>query len=169
MKIKLNSFKSWRSIRTFLDRQVCDDVVKDLISSGRDKLDYMGEKLLSFTIIQDKEKIEKLNNVTKLGMMKKSSVDIIKRLGKTPDFDMFYGAPTVIMISVKKRSKVIGDIIADVVHKIITKAKDLGLATNWNSFVKYHFTDEMSAEDKLQLDIPEDYTPHYVISVGYPN
>lgn len=169
MKITLKSFKSWRSIRTYLDKQVCDDLVKDLIHAGKEKFDSMGDKLLSFTVIQDKEKIDKLNRVTKLDMMKKSSVDIVKRLGKTPDFDIFYGAPTVIMISVKDKSKIIGDLIADVIHKIIVAAKDLGLATNWNSFIKYHFTDDLSSEDKLLLNIPEDYTPHYVISVGYAN
>lgn len=167
MKITLNSFKSWRSIRTYLDKQICDDLIKDLIAAGKDKFDVVGDKILSFTIIQDKEKIDKLNKSTKLDMMKKSSVDIVKRLGKTPDFDIFYGAPTVIMISVKDKSKIIGDLIADVVHKITIAAKDLGLATNWNSFIKYHFTDEMDTSEKELLNIPLNFTPKYVISIGY--
>lgn len=167
MKIILNSFKSWRSIRKYMDKQVCDDLVTDLIKAGKVKFDSMSDKFLSFTVIQDKEKIEKLNKITKIDMMEKSSVDIVKRLGKTPDFDIFYGAPTVIMISVKDQSKILGDLIGDVVHKIITAAKDCGLATNWNSFIKYHFTDEINTSEKEQLNIPEDFTPYFVISVGY--
>ncbi|QEN04703.1 hypothetical protein EW093_08280 [Thiospirochaeta perfilievii] len=167
MKMSLNSFKTWRSIRKYMDKQVCDDLIKDLIKAGRAKFDGMSEKFLSFTVIQDKDKLEKLNCITKVDMVKKSTIDIVSRLGKTPDFDMFYGAPTVIMISVKNRTKIIGDLIADVIQKIVMAAKDFGLVTNWNGFIKYHFTDGITTDEKELLDIPEDYTPYYVISVGY--
>lgn len=167
MKITLNSLRSWRSIRSYLDKQINDDYIRDLIKAGKEKVDVMGDKLLSFTVIQDKEKLEKLNNITKIEMVKKSSVEIVSRLGKTKDFDMFYGAHTVIMISVKDRSKVIGDVIGDVIHKIVTAAKDLGLAASWNGFIKYRFSDGIANEDKELLDIPDDYIPCYAISVGY--
>lgn len=155
--------KNWRSIRKYLDKQICDDAIKQLLKSGKEKLDIMGDKLWSFTVIQSKEQIDEINKLTKLDMKENSDVDIITRLGKTSDFDIFYGAPTVIMVSVKDKSKGLISICGDSVHNIVNKAKKLGLATNWNSFIKYHFF------DKTTLDIPEDYTPYYAISVGYAN
>lgn len=151
----------WRSIRTYIDKQIGEESIKQLLKSGKEKFDNMGNKLWSFTVIQSKEQIEEINKLTKLDMIKKSSVPIIKRLGKTKDFDIFYGAPTIIMVSVKDKSKALGNICGESVHKIVNTAKKMGLSTNWNSFIKYHFF------DKSKLNIPEDYTPYYVISVGY--
>lgn len=165
--MKFKSFKTWDSIRKYLDKQVCDDVIKDLLKAGKDKFDSMGDKLLSFTVIQNKDQIDELNKITKVDMTKKSDVDIVTRLGKTPDFDIFYGASTVIMISIKDRSKAFGDLCGDVIHNIVSAAKDLGLSAHWNSFVKYHFSDGVKKEEKQSLNIPDDYIPHYVISLGY--
>ncbi|MGL1892804.1 MAG: nitroreductase family protein [Spirochaetaceae bacterium] len=167
MKKVLDNFRSWRSIRTYLDKQINDETIKQLLKDGKDKLETVGDKVWSFTVIQNKKIIKELNILTKKDMFKKSDVDIINRLGKTPDFDIFYGAPTVIMISVKDKSKAIGDACSDAIHNIITQAKNLGLAANWNSFVKYHFTDNNDPEEKQKLDIPDDYTPYYAISIGY--
>ncbi len=168
MKIDFSNLKSWKSIRKYLDKQVCDDIIRDLLKAGKEKIDLVGDKLISFTVIQDKEKLEILNNKTKKDMVEKSTVDIISRLGKTPDFDMFNGASTVIMISIKDKSKIFVDIIGEVIHKIVTEAKELGLAAHWNSFVKYHFKDSGDHEILEELSVPENYTPYYVISVGYP-
>lgn len=167
MKIQLDTFKSWRSIRKCLDKQVCDDMIKEIITAGKDIFDSMGNKLLSFTVIHDKEEMNKLNKITKIDMTEKSSVNIVKKLGKTPDFDIFYGAPTAIMISVKDQTKTIGDKIGGVVYKIVSAAKDCGLVTNCNSFIKYHFTDGVDTVEKEKLNIPPDFTPYCVISLGY--
>lgn len=153
--------KCWRSIRKYIDKQIADETIKQLLKSGKDIVGNVGDKLLSFTVIQGKEQIEEINALTKIDMIEQSEVPIIKRLGKTKDFDIFYGAPTVIMISVKDKSKVLGDLCGNCIHKIIENAKKMGLSTHWNSFVKYHFF------DKDSLDIPEDYTPYYAISIGY--
>ncbi len=161
--------KTWRSIRSYLDRQINEDSISNLLSISKDKIDKAGDKAWSYTVIQNKKLITNLNKVIKKDMIKKSTIDIIKRLGKTPDFDMFYGAPTVIMISVKDTSKAIGNVCGDVIHKIVNDAKALGLSASWNSFIKYYNLNTIDLEDSETLNIPKDYTPYYAISIGYPS
>ncbi|MBN2617917.1 MAG: nitroreductase family protein [Spirochaetales bacterium] len=161
MRKFFDSFKTWRSIRKYLEKQVCEETVGQLLKTGKDMLDSMGEKVLSFTVIRNKETIEELNRVAKKDMTKKSDVNIISRLGKTNDFDIFYGAPTVIMVSVKKGTKRISENCTDIILKIVETAKSLGLATSWNSFIKYC--------NEIPLEVPENYTPYFAISIGYGN
>lgn len=150
----------WKSIRKSIDKQIGEETIKKLLKSGKERLDNLGEKLWTVTIIQGQEQIAEINKLTKQAMTKKSSVPIIKRLGKTKDFDIFYGAPTIIMISVKDRSKALSKICGDSVHRIINNAKNMGIQARWNSFIRYNFF------DKSKLDIPEGYTPYYAIAVG---
>ncbi len=167
--IMFDTMKTWRSIRSYLDKQIGEDLIKSLITTGSDILNNTKEQFGLFTVIQDKETISELNTSTKSAMKKESTVEIIKRLGKTSDFDIFYGAPTVIMVSVKDKSKLIGDACNDAVQKIVSTAKSLGLTASWNSFVKYCFSEDTSSGVRNDLNIPENYTPCYAISIGYPH
>lgn len=140
-----------------MGQQVSDDILKDLINMGK----TVGDKMLSFTVIQNREQLKELNKVAKDKMKVQEEVGIIKKLGKTRDFDIFYGAPTVILISVKEESKKLSKKCNDVIVKISEEAKKLGLAVNWNSFVKF-----LESETELS-DIPENHKPVYAISIGY--
>lgn len=157
MRKFFNTSKLWHSIRKFMGQQVSDDILKELISLGKS----VGDKMLSFTVIQSRDQLKKLNIVAKDKMKVQEDVKIIKKLGKTSDFDIFYGAPTVILISVKEESKKLSAKCNSVIVKISEEAKKLGLAVNWNSFVK--FLDPV----KELSEIPEDHKPVYAISLGY--
>ncbi len=101
---------------------------------------------------------------------------VVTAISKVPRFKKVYSlhvipflCNTVIYLPfyLKDGSQKIVDICSDAVNDIINTAKSMGLKANWNSFIKYHFNDGSSSELKENLDIPDEYTPYYAISIGY--
>lgn len=85
------------------------------------------------------------------------------KFGKS-DVNIFYNAPTVIIVSGKKDvSSSLVDCSAAIQNMLIA-AQSLGLGTVWVGFVRFFFA--LGAEVE-KLELPDGYEPFYAVAVGY--
>ncbi|WP_110955045.1 nitroreductase family protein [Anaerosinus massiliensis] len=106
------------------------------------------------TVIQ---KIELLNNMTKIAA---------NGFGD-PALKPFYGAPTVVMVSVKKNKLANVACIIETMHLAAT---DLGLGSVYLSgFLKPFLANDKLLKELIgELQLPEGFSPVSAIALGYP-
>ncbi len=95
--------KGRRSVRSYLDRPVPKEVIDGLLDAAVWAPSGMNEQPWRFTVIQDREVIESLSRKTRELVMKSMPFLEESEAASKSERDMiFYGAPLLIFISVKK-------------------------------------------------------------------
>jgi nitroreductase len=82
-----------------------------------------------------------------------------------PSFDVFYGAPALIIISATSREAGASEDCALAAQTLMLAAHALGLGTCWIGFAR-PWLNEPAA--KAELGIPADHSPVAPIIVGHP-
>jgi len=87
----------------------------------------------------------------------------ISELGRNEKYNIFYDAPTAIVVAAKKDAvSPLADACAAIENMLIA-AESLGLGSCWIGFVKFYFT---RSERLKKFGIPDGYEVHYGIALG---
>lgn len=162
----LRAINERRSTRNFKSEQIKDDELNAIIEAGLYAPSYHNEQSWNFTVIQNSELLNELNIETK-DTVKDFPDDMIRKLANNENFNIFYSAPTVIVVSGKNDSPMPEVDCAAASQNMFIAAESLNIGGCWNGFVRMLFDGPKGAEYKEKLNIPEDHTPYYAIVLGY--
>ena len=162
----IETIKSRKSVRKYNDRQVEKDKLDAILEASMYAPSAQNHQSWHYTVIQNKELLEKLNSVIK-EISKNSPYEKVRKLVSLENFNVFYGAPTVVIVSYDESGLMPTTDIALSSQNIMLAAESLGIGTCWNGFISQLFMSELADEYKELLGIPEGFTPSHGIVMGY--
>ena len=155
-----------RSVRSFTEEQISDENLNILLEAAEYAPSGMGRQGWHFTVIQNKEKMNKLIAAVKEQMLN-SSEECFKKVGSDPDFNPFYNAPTVIITAYDKTSATVEADCAVALENIFLAAHSLKISSCWIHVLAY-FGKELKVRSILtELGLPADYEVSGSAALGY--
>lgn len=166
MNETLKVIRERRSTRKFKSEQIKNEELEALLEAGIYAPSAHNQQSWNFTVIQNQQLLEELNVNTK-AIAKHSSNETIQKMGSNDKFHIFYGAPTVIIVSGKEDAISPYVDCAAASENILIAAESLNIGGCWNGIVGVLFNSDRNSEYKEKLKIPNGYTPYYAIALGY--
>jgi nitroreductase len=161
----INTIKNRRSVRSYLAEQIKDEELKQILDSAIYAPSGRNHQPWHFTVIQNQEMIKKMGAKTK-EIMAQSKEDWISERGNDLGFNLFYNAPTVIIVSGRKDAySSLTDCSAAIQNMLLT-TESLNIGSCWVGLVSHFFSDK---EEVAKLEIPTNYQPYYAVCLGYKN
>lgn len=163
----LQTIRNRRTTRKFKLEQIKDTELQDIIDAGLYAPSAHNQQSWNFTVIQNKGLINELSTATK-EICKSMTDPIINKMANNEKFNIFYDAPTVILVSGKEDNMMPGVDCAAATQNMLLAAESLDIGVCWNGFVTILFNNEEAFKKyKDALQIPEGFKPYYALAVGY--
>lgn len=162
----LKIIKQRRSIRSYQDVQIKEEELQAILEAGQ-SAPYAWDQGRHFTVIQNKELLDKLNLAAKEAA-KQFDMEHLRALGNDKQFNCLYGAPTLIIVSGNEQAPM--PLEADCAaanQNLLLAAESMGLGSCWIHFVLFAFDSPQSTELRKALKVPEGYKPFYSAIFGY--
>lgn len=143
-----------RTVRTFNDKPVPQEVVEQILQAGLYAPSARGEQNAIFVVIQDKETLKAL------------SAENARIMGR-PDAEPFYGAKTVILVVGNNTPNVAYD-GSCAIDNMLNAAWSLGVGTCWIHRARQEVETEFGKELLKKAGLPDgDYVGVGHIALGY--
>ena len=159
-----------RSIRKFEDKSVPKAVIDKILEAGIWAPSGMNSQPWRFTVIENREIINKLSRRTKEIVAKSMPLSENLQAAFKSDTDMiFYGAPLLILISVKKKEEWRTINLLDcglAAENMFLSAYQAGLGSCFIGFAAFLNQD---TETLAEVGIPEDHELIAPLIFGYPS
>ncbi len=162
----LDLIKERRSCRNFKKEQIRKKELEAIVEAGQYAPNAGGTESWHFTVIQNKEMLERINHLAKEGG-KASGIPHLKSLGENEAFHSQYNAPTLIIVSGDENSIVPEQDCAAATQNIMLAAESLDVASCWIYFTLMSFHSEEGAKLREELKIPAGFKPITSIVLGY--
>ncbi|MDO4535677.1 MAG: nitroreductase family protein [Clostridium perfringens] len=163
----LKVIRDRRTTRKFKIEQIKEEELQGIIDAGLYAPSAHNQQSWNFTVIQDKELISKLSTSTK-EMAKNIPDPIINKMANNEKFNIFYDAPTVILVSGKEENMMPEVDCAAATQNMLIAAESLDIGVCWNGFITLLFNNEEGFKEyKNILQIPEGFKPYYALAIGY--
>jgi len=163
MNTVIETIKNRRSIRRYLPEQIKDVELEAILEAGMYAATGHNDQPWHFTVIQNSELINYISSKTKESMAK-SSIDWIAQMGSNERLNLFYKAPTIVIVSGREGSYSPLTDCSAAIQNMAVAAESLNIGSVWIGLVSFFFED---AEEVKKLNIPEGYTPYYALCLGY--
>ncbi|QDR79322.1 nitroreductase family protein [Sporomusa termitida] len=162
----LTTIKKRRSVRSFKSDQITEAELQAVLEAGIYAPSAGNQQLWHFTVIQDKQVLEQLNKDAKAGAAQIDN-EHVQLMAKNEKFNIFYGAPTVVLVSGKEDGLMIESDCAAATQNIILAAEAIGLGSCWVDFILSAFGGEQDEQYRQQLGLPAGYKPFSSVALGY--
>ena len=159
----LKTIAGRRSVRQYREEQIKDAELHAILEAGLQAPSGHNDQSWYFAVIQNRERIDEINEGCKAGMQK-SNVEWIVDLGKKEKYNIFYNAPTIVIVAAKKDAvSMVADVCAAIENMMIA-AESLDIGSCWMGFARFNFSDP---ESYRKIGIPDGYEVLYGITIGY--
>ncbi|MEI6846128.1 MAG: nitroreductase family protein [Candidatus Firestonebacteria bacterium] len=152
-----------RSIRQFEAKQIKSSELRAILEAGLQAPSGHNDQSCFFSVIRDAKLIKELSDGSKVEMQK-MPVPWIARIGKNEKLNIYYNAPTIILVAAKKDAVSPSADVAAAIQNILLAATSLNIGSCWIGFSKYYFS---TPERNKKAGIPEGYEVHYAVALGY--
>lgn len=150
----IRNILSRRTIRSFNNEMVSDEVIDTLLECARYAPSAKNGQPWFFSVVQNKEILDKIDSV----------VECIR------GGNIFYGASTVIFVAMNNDNTRWGQTdCAAATQNILLAAHSLGLGACWIGCCRDELQGKNADEYKRLMNIPDNYTLLYGIAIGYTN
>ncbi|KNF07669.1 nitroreductase [Gottschalkia purinilytica] len=166
MKEVLEAIRNRRSTRNFLSEQIKDSELNAILESGVYAPSATNKQPWHFTVVQNKDLIDRLNHSFK-EFAKKSDNDYLRKFGSNEKFHVFYNSPTVILVSGEIGNKYASIDCAAAVENMLIAGEALGIGSCWIGFIEYLLNSEEGKEFIKELKIPEGFRQIHAVALGY--
>lgn len=144
-----------RSIRSFSNKPISEDILKDLVNAAMHAPSGMCRKTWQFTVISNKEIIEKLTRV-------------IEKVLDRPGYDMYKPAALIIPSNLRD-SKYGREDNACALQNIFLAAESYGVGSVWINQLT-DICDEPEVRSILRnIEIPDEHIVYGIAALGYAN
>lgn len=152
-----------RSIRRFKPGQISEADLKAILNAGLQAPTGHNDQSCYFVVVQDKRLITEMSDGSKQEMQK-AALDWIAAAGRVENYNIYYSAPTVIIVSARRDAvSPVPDACAAIENMLIA-AESLNIGGCWIGFSKFYFVDLARYQ---KLGIPEGYEVHYAVALGH--
>ena len=166
MNETIKTLLSRRSTRVYKQDQIKDEELNTILKAGMFAPSAMNQQSWYFTVIQNKELLNKINEVCKSIFLKSGNRTFEER-AKSKSFNVFYNAPTLIIVSGYDKAIAPQIDCAVALENMFLAAESMNIASCWiHAITSFSNTEEGSALLK-ELNIPEGYSVFGSGAFGY--
>ncbi len=158
--------KRRRSIRKFKDEQIADSEVQEILNSALLAPNAMNRQKLHSTLIQNKDLLDKMVRRIKENMLDSRIAPLVDR-ASSPDYNTFYNAPTVILISGEEKAPFIQIDCGAAAQNITLASESLNIGSCLITSSGYLFSTFRDNDLKNELGIPTGYSHICTVALGY--
>lgn len=162
----INTILNRRSVRVYSGEQLKDEHLDLILKCAEFSPSGCNMQPWHFTIVQNKELMCKLNTDSKKEFAD-SENELFRKMAANEKYDIFYDAPTVIVVSGEKSSQTALIDCSAATQNMILAAESLGIGSCWIGLVTFLFRSDKVQQYKDILGIPDAYEPYYALSLGY--
>ncbi len=160
---------SRRAVREYTDESVSKTTLRRLIDAAIQAPSAVNEQSWSFTVVQDRQLLERISTDSKAHMLRQplppAHSSHFQQLLQSPEFDIFYHAPALIIISSKTQDRWAVENCSLAAENLMLAACGLGLGTCWIGFAQAWLGTQ---EGKAALGLPASCLPVAPIIIGRP-
>ncbi len=159
-----------RAVRSFRRTPVDPGLIAQVIDAATYAPTAMNAQPWVFAVMDDADMIADLSGRTKAHLLANldgmPALETYRGTFADPKFDIFYGAPAVVIICAKPNLSPTAETdCAMAAQNLMLAARGLGLGTCWIGFAAIYL---VGAAAKQELGIPADYTVVAPIALGFP-
>lgn len=144
-----------RSVRSFLDKPISEEILKDLVDAAMHAPSGMCKKTWQFTVVSSKEIIKRLSNV-------------IAKVLDRPGYDMYN--PVALIIPSNHRDNKHGkEDNACALQNIFLAAESYGVGSVWINQLTEISDNPKIREILKEIQIPDDHVVYGLAALGYAN
>jgi nitroreductase len=162
----LEAIKNRRSVRNFNPEQIKKEEVEAIIEAGLFAPSAMNQQSWHFTVIQDKNMLAKINEVTKAAFLNSGDEYMMKMAG-TNNFSPFYNAPTFIIVSGDEKAIAPHNDGSLAIGNMLLAAHSMDIGSCWIHAMNLLVKTEEGRILMNEAGIPEGYVPVGSVAVGY--
>lgn len=155
-----------RSVRVYSEEQIKQEDLDLVLKSGYNAPSGCNMQPWFFTVLQNRNLIDELNIESKKEFANCDD-EMFRKMAANEKFNIFYNAPTVIVVSGEKSAKTAPIDCSAATQNMILAAESLGIGSCWIGLIAFLFKSEKSGEYIKKLQIPEGYEPYFAITLGY--
>jgi len=159
----METIKSRRSIRKYLPEQLKEAELQAILEAGAYAPSAHNDQSWHFTVVRNKELLDRMNDKAK-ELMAAQDADWVRSMGRNKLFHLFYHAPAVIVVSMRKDAMSPMVDCSAAIENMLLAAESLDIGSCWIGLARYYFSIK---EELPRLKIPEGYEPCYAVALGY--
>lgn len=154
-----------RAVRSYKHRQVGADLISRLLDAAIHAPSAMNNQPWAFVVIQDETLKKRISDRSKQLLLAAMPESEHRQALEDPAFDVFYGAPTVLVVCAKLGDPVHVEDSCLAAQNVMLAAHGLGLATCAIGMARECMNEPSF---RTELGIPDDFTAVLPLAVGYP-
>jgi nitroreductase len=158
-----------RSVRDYTSQAVDENTIHHLIDAAIKAPNAVNQQPWSFTVVRDQDVLERISHAAKSHMLATMPAtahsDHFRALLSHPDFQIFYHAPVLILISATAQGPWIVEDCTLAAENLMLAAYAAGLGTCWIGFAQGFLN---TPQGKKELVLADACVPVAPIIVGYP-
>ena len=168
MSETITVIKNRRSIRKYKEEQIGDTEIQSILESAVHAPSAMNQQKWHFSVVQNRELLDRMMEAAREYLLK-SNVEFLVERAQNPEFDIFYQAPTVVVITADEKARFIEIDCGAAAQSIALAAESLNIGSCLIAMSSFVFESEMAAELRQELGIPEGYRHVLSVALGYKN
>ena len=158
-----------RSVREFTTEPLARDTLSKLVDAAIKAPSAMNEQPWSFTIVTDKAVLSKISSKAKAFMLEEfgegSHLNHFRQMLGDPSFDIFYGAPALVVISAPGQAQWAAEDCAMAAQNLMLAAHSMSLGTCWIGFAQRWLNTD---EGRLAVGLDQSQLVVAPIIIGHP-
>lgn len=163
----LSNIAQRRSVRAFKPEQVSENDLALIIEAGKQAPSSRNLQPWHFTVIQDKELLDRLVAANKEVVLASPDLIKINPWINAPNYNNFYNAPAVILISGQAENPWHACDCALAMQNMSLAAHSVSVGSCIVVSTRFVFKSDKAAGFINELGIPEGYIPLYALAIGY--
>jgi nitroreductase len=166
MNETLAVIKKRRSIRKYTPEQIGDKELEAIMEAAIYAPSAMNQQKWHFTVIQNRVKLDEIMKTMRDNLLK-SPVEFLRERARNPEFNVFYSAPTLVIITADEKAFFTELDCGMAAENITLAAESLGINSCVIGMSSALFESEKADEIKQELGIPPGYKFMISIALGY--
>ena len=158
-----------RSVRSYTTQVVDERIIRRLIDAAVHAPSAVNQQPWTFTVVRDQSRLDRISRDAKSYMLSTMPAgphsDHFQSLLHDSNFQIFYRAPVLIVISANGQGPWIVEDCALAAENLMLAAYAAGLGSCWIGFAQSFLN---TLEAKTMLGVPVAWIPVAPIVVGYP-
>jgi nitroreductase len=158
-----------RSVREYTAEGLSEETIRHLIDAAIHAPSAVNQQPWTFTVVRDQGLLDQVSAAAKLHMLATMPAgahsDQLRSLLNDPDFNIFYRAPALVLISAIAQGPWIVEDCALAAENLMLAAYGAGLGTCWIGFAQSFLN---MPDGKQMLGLPAAWVPVAPIIVGHP-
>jgi nitroreductase len=155
-----------RSTRSFKQEQIKDEELQTILETGRYAPSAMNQQPWHFTVIQNKETLNKINEICK-EVFQSSGIKAYEDRAKSENFSIFYNALTYIIVTGDETAIAPQIDCALTLGNMFLTAESIGIGSCWIHAITQIFNTDKGIALKKELGIPDGYAAFGSGAFGY--